>query len=54
MYELKLPSAYLNIGLIVVDIQNGFVSKGGSYDKLGMNTGECRKIIPAVQELLSL
>lgn len=53
MYELQLPSAYLNIGLIVVDIQNGFVSKGGSYDKLGMNTGEYRKIIPAVQELLS-
>lgn len=53
MYELRLPSAYLNIGLIVVDIQNGFVSKGGSYDKLGMNTGEYRKIIPAVQELLS-
>ena len=40
MYELQLPSAYLNFGLIVVDIQNGFVSKGGSYDKLGMNTGE--------------
>jgi ureidoacrylate peracid hydrolase len=53
MYELQLPSAYLNFGLIVVDIQNGFVSKGGSYDKLGMNTGEYRKIIPAVQELLS-
>jgi ureidoacrylate peracid hydrolase len=53
MYELQLPSAYLNFGLIVVDIQNGFVSKGGSYDMLGMNTGEYRKIIPAVQELLS-
>jgi ureidoacrylate peracid hydrolase len=53
MYELQLPSAYLNFGLIVVDIQNGFVSKGGSYDKLGMNTGEYRKIIPVVQELLS-
>ena len=53
MYELQLPSAYLNFGLIVVDVQNGFVSKGGSYDKLGMNTGEYRKIIPAVQELLS-
>ena len=39
MYELQLPNAYLNFGLIVVDVQNGFVSKGGSYDKLGMNTG---------------
>jgi ureidoacrylate peracid hydrolase len=53
LYELQLPSAYLNFGLIVVDIQNGFVSKGGSYDKLGMNTGEYRKIIPTVQELLN-
>jgi ureidoacrylate peracid hydrolase len=53
MYELQLSSAYLNFGPNVVDIQNGFVSKGGSYDKLGMNTGEYRKIIPAVQELLS-
>lgn len=53
MYELQFPRAYLNLGLIVVDIQNGFVSKGGSYDKLGMNTGEYRKIIPAVQKLLS-
>ena len=43
MYELQLPNAYLNFGLIVVDIQNGFVSKGGSYDKLRMNTGEYRK-----------
>ena len=53
MYELKLPSAHLNFGLIIIDIQNGFVSKGGSYDKLGMKTVEYRKIIPAVQELLN-
>lgn len=54
MYELKLPRDYLNFGLVVVDIQNGFVSKGGSYDKLGMNTEEYRKIIPTVQELLDV
>jgi ureidoacrylate peracid hydrolase len=53
LYELKLPTAYLNFGLIIVDIQNGFVSKGGSYDNLGMNTAEYRKIIPKVQELLN-
>jgi ureidoacrylate peracid hydrolase len=33
-------------------MQNGFVSKGGSYDRLGMNTEGYRKIIPVVQELL--
>ena len=52
MYELHLPGAYLNLGLIVVDMQNGFVSKGGSYDTLGMNTGDYRKIIPTIKELL--
>jgi ureidoacrylate peracid hydrolase len=37
---------------LVVDMQNGFVSKGGSYDQLGMNTEEYRKIIPKTKELL--
>jgi hypothetical protein len=49
----EIPSAYLNFGLIIVDIQwfcNGFVGKDGSYDKLGMNTGEYKKIIPTVQQ----
>ncbi len=26
MYELKLPSDYLNFGLIVIDIQNGYIA----------------------------
>ena len=26
MYELKLPSDYLNFGLIVIDIQNGYTA----------------------------
>jgi len=34
--------------LIVVDMQNGFVAKGGSYDKIGMNTTLFREIIPMV------
>jgi ureidoacrylate peracid hydrolase len=29
-----------NFGLVVVNMQNGFVSKGGSYDHLGMNIQE--------------
>jgi ureidoacrylate peracid hydrolase len=31
---------------------NGFVSKGGSYDLLGMNTEGYRKIIPKTKELI--
>lgn len=38
--------------LIVVDMQNGFVSKNGSYDKLGMNTSNYREIIPKLKELI--
>jgi MFS family permease len=26
LYELKLPSDYLNFGLIVIDIQNGYIA----------------------------
>jgi MFS family permease len=26
LYELKLPSDYLNFGLIVIDIQNGYTA----------------------------
>jgi ureidoacrylate peracid hydrolase len=33
-------------------MQNGFVSKGGSYDTLGMNTLPYREIIPKLKELI--
>lgn len=36
MLRVKVGNTYLNFGLIVIDMQNGFVSRGGSYDKLGM------------------
>jgi ureidoacrylate peracid hydrolase len=42
------------LGLVVVDMQNGFVAKGGSYDELGMNTPLYREIIPKVKELIDL
>ena len=47
MFQVTFPSGRKIIpALIVVDMQNGFVSKGGSYYKLGMNTSNYRKIIP--------
>ncbi|MGH9924911.1 MAG: cysteine hydrolase family protein [Nitrososphaeraceae archaeon] len=52
MFEVQLGKYAFNFGLLVVDMQNGFVSKGGSYDQLGMNTEEYRKIIPKTKELL--
>ena len=52
MFEVQLGKYAFNFGLLVVDMQNGFVSEGGSYDLLGMNTEEYRKIIPKTKELI--
>lgn len=55
MFEVQLGgAAKINLGLIVVDMQNGFVAKNGSYDKLGMNTPVYREIIPKIRELIDL
>jgi ureidoacrylate peracid hydrolase len=53
MYEVTLPSGRKIVpALIVVDMQNGFVSEGGSYDRLGMNTPNYRAIIPKLKDLI--
>ena len=53
MFQVTFPSGRKIVpALIVVDMQNGFVSKGGSYDKLGMNTSNYREIIPRLKELI--
>jgi ureidoacrylate peracid hydrolase len=55
MFEVNLGGASkINLGLVVVDMQNGFVARNGSYDKLGMNTPLYREIIPKVRELIDL
>jgi ureidoacrylate peracid hydrolase len=55
MFEVQLGgAAKINLGLIIVDMQNGFVAKNGSYDKLGMNTPVYREIIPKIRELIDL
>jgi ureidoacrylate peracid hydrolase len=53
MFQVSLPSGRTIVpALIVVDMQNGFVAKGGSYDKLGMNTSNYRDIIPKLKDLI--
>jgi ureidoacrylate peracid hydrolase len=53
MFEATFPSGGKVVpALIVVDMQNGFVSKGGSYDKLGMNTSNYREIIPKLKDVI--
>ena len=52
MFKATFPSGRAIVpALIVVDMQNGFVAKGGSYDKLGMNTSNYRDIIPKLKDL---
>lgn len=53
MLQVQLGKANLNFGLIIIDMQNGFVSKNGSYDKLGMNTLNYKKIVPTIRNLIS-
>jgi ureidoacrylate peracid hydrolase len=53
MFQAPFPSGRkIAPALIVVDMQNGFVSKGGSYDKLGMNTSNYREIIPKLKDVI--
>jgi ureidoacrylate peracid hydrolase len=53
MFQAAFPSGRKVVpALIVVDMQNGFVAKGGSYDKLGMNTSNYREIIPKLKDLI--
>ena len=46
MFKVSFPSGRTVVpALIIVDMQNGFVANGGSYDRLGMNTLPYREIV---------
>ena len=49
---MKLKGDDINPALLVIDVQNGFVSKGGSYDLLGMETTNYTKVIPKIRDLI--
>jgi ureidoacrylate peracid hydrolase len=51
---IKLKDFTINPALLVIDVQNGFVSKGGSYDLLGMETSHYRGVIPKIHDLINL
>jgi ureidoacrylate peracid hydrolase len=48
----SIEATEFKFGLVVIDMQNGFVSKNGSYDHIGMNIQEYQSIIPKVKELI--
>lgn len=53
MLQVKIGRNIVNFGLVVVDMQNGFVSNNGSYDKLGMNIENYQKVIPKIKDLIN-
>ena len=53
MIQDSVDATSFNFGLVVIDMQNGFVSKDGSYDHLGMNIKEYQRIIPKIKELIT-
>jgi ureidoacrylate peracid hydrolase len=54
MFTIQTDNHTLRPALLVVDVQNGFVSKGGSYDKLGMDGSNYRAAIPKMRQLINL
>lgn len=54
MFTIQTDNHTLKPALLVIDVQNGFVSKGGSYDRLGMDTSSYRSVIPKMQQLVNL
>ena len=53
MFKVNLPNGRTLVpALVVIDMQNGFVAKGGSYDKIGYNTAMYREVIPKIKDLI--
>jgi ureidoacrylate peracid hydrolase len=51
---MKSYSTTFNPALLVIDVQNGFMSNGGSYHHLGMKISNYQQIIPTLRELISI
>ncbi|MGH9993320.1 MAG: cysteine hydrolase family protein [Nitrososphaera sp.] len=51
---MNLMGHDIHPALVVIDVQNGFVSKGGSYDTLGMEISHYQNVVPRISQLISL
>ncbi len=51
---MKSYSTTFNPALLVIDVQNGFMSNGGSYHHLGMKISNYQQIIPTLRQLISI
>src|ERR687890_456942 len=54
MTIINIQGHNVNPALVVIDVQNGFISKGGSYDQLGMNVARYQHVISQISELIRL
>jgi ureidoacrylate peracid hydrolase len=52
--RMKLKDYEISPALMVIDVQNGFVSKGGSYDILGMDISHYREVVPRIRDLIRM
>ena len=50
---MKLKNHEINPALLVIDMQNGFVSKGGSYDLMGLNVSKYSDVVPSLKQLIA-
>ncbi|MGH9877598.1 MAG: cysteine hydrolase family protein [Nitrososphaerales archaeon] len=51
---MNLKGHDIHPALVVIDVQNGFVSKGGSYDTLGMEISHYQRVVPRISQLIDL
>ena len=51
---MKVNDYIIRPALLVIDVQNGFAAKGGSYDQLGIDISNYIKVIPRVAKLISV
>jgi len=49
---VKLKNHEINPALLVIDMQNGFVSRGGSYDLMGINISKYSDVVPSLKQLI--
>lgn len=51
---MNLNGHEIHPALVVIDVQNGFVSRGGSYDTLGMGVTHYQRVVPDISRLIEL
>jgi ureidoacrylate peracid hydrolase len=49
---VRIRNHEIHPALLIIDMQNGFVSKGGSYDLMGLNVSRYREVVPTLKLLL--